>query len=229
MMSLISYFFMLTLKYFAKLFYRFEVNWPKGENRMRWNDVRLLVFLNHTSLYEFLYLGILPNSFLRRMSKKMVVPAADKTLDRPVVGIFFKLFSPGGMVKITRKRDESWEKFLGAIAPDSMILIAPEGRMMRKNGLDLEGNKMTVRGGILDVLEGLDHGQMAIAYSGGLHHVQIPGEGWPRVFKTLKLNIETFEIEKYKAMFQDTIGSEAWRRAVLDDMQKRLETKVPKF
>ena len=227
MPSLLRYIFLLILKYLSKAFYRYEVQWPEGDRRIRWNDVKLLVLLNHTSLYEFLYLAILPNSFLRKLSKRMVVPAADKTINRPVVGTFFKMFTPG-MVSITRKRDDSWSNFLESIYEDSVILIAPEGRMMRKTGLDLEGNKMTVRGGVTDILLGLDKGQMVIAYSGGLHHVQIPGETFPRFFKTLKMNIETYEIPEYKALFKDAPGREEWKREVLEDMQHRLETKPPK-
>ncbi|HRH57938.1 MAG TPA: 1-acyl-sn-glycerol-3-phosphate acyltransferase [Chitinophagales bacterium] len=224
MKSLISYFLLLSIKYFSRLFYRFEIGWP--EKRIKWGKIRLLIFLNHTSLFEFLYLGILPNHFLRKLSKRMVAPAANKTLDRPIVGTFFKMFSPG-MISITRKRDDSWENFLESIYEDSIILIAPEGRMKRKNGLDLEGNKMTVKPGVVDIINGLQSGEMAIAYSGGLHHVQIPDEGLPKLFKTIKMNIELFDIPTYKAMFNAEIGSNIWRQLVLNDLQMRLETKVP--
>lgn len=94
-----------------------------------------------------------------------------------------------GITSITRKRDESWDEFMYSLSDDSVVVIAPEGRMMRKNGLDLDGNKMTVKAGVVDILSGLNKGQMVIAYSGGLHHVQIPGEGLPKLFKTLKLNL----------------------------------------
>ena len=224
MKSLISYFLLLSIKYFSRLFYRFEIGWP--EKRIKWGKIRLLIFLNHTSLFEFLYLGILPNHFLRKLSKRMVAPAANKTLDRPIVGTFFKMFSPG-MISITRKRDDSWENFLESIYEDSIILIAPEGRMKRKNGLDLDGNKMTVKPGVADIISGLQSGEMAIAYSGGLHHVQIPDEGLPKLFKTIKMNIELFDIPTYKAMFNADIGSNIWRQLVLNDLQIRLETKVP--
>jgi 1-acyl-sn-glycerol-3-phosphate acyltransferase len=226
MKSLISYITLLCIKYFSKLFYRFKITWPPKKNRIRWKEVRLIIFLNHTSLFEFLFLGFLPNHFLRTLSKRMVAPAADKTLNRPLVGFFFKLFSPG-MMPITRKRDNTWEQFLDSIYEDSIIIIAPEGRMMRKNGLDLEGNKMNVKPGVVDVLKGLHKGQMVLAYSGGLHHVQVPGEGLPRLFKTIKMNLETFEIPVYKNLFHAEIGSDAWKKLVLDDLQHRLETKVP--
>ena len=97
-------------------------------------------------------------------------------------------------------------------------------------GLDLEGKKMTVRAGVIDVIKSVDKGQMIFAYSGGLHHVQIPGEGFPKLLKTLKMDLETFEISEYKAMFnQEETGSRAWRKSVLDDIQNRLETKPPTF
>jgi hypothetical protein len=34
-----------------------------------------------------------------------------------------------------------------------MVLMAPEGRMKRADGLDAHGQPMTVRGGIADILE----------------------------------------------------------------------------
>ena len=34
------------------------------------------------------------------------------------------------------------------------------------------------------ILEKLDSGKMLIAYSGGLHHVQAPGDLIPKIFKT---------------------------------------------
>ena len=193
-----------------------------------WGNVKLIVFLNHTSLFEILYLAILPVSFLRMLSKRMVAPGAIKTLDRPIVGMFFKLFSPG-MTPVTRKRDDSWQQFLESMHDDSIILIAPEGRMMRKNGLDLEGNKMTVKGGVTDILARINKGQMLFAYSGGLHHVQVPGEGFPHLFKTVKLDVEVCDVADYKASFNAEMGSRAWKKLVLDDMQHRLETKPPRI
>ena len=225
MKSLISFFILYLFKVFSKLFYRFKIGWPK--ERIRWNDVRLIVFLNHTSLMEVLFLGFLPTRFLRRLSKRMVAPGADKTLDRPLVGTLFKLFSPG-MTKITRKRDDSWTEFLESIYDDAVILIAAEGRMKRKNGLDVDGKKMTVRSGVVDILSRLKSGQMVIAYSGGLHHIQVPGEGLPKLFKDLKMNLEAMEIPDYKAMFNSAVeGSDEWRKAMLADLQMRLETRCP--
>ncbi len=224
MKSLVSFLTLLLLKGLSNLFYRFEIGWPEKE--IKWNDVRLVIYLNHTSLFEVLYIGILPVRFLRMLSRRMVMPGADKTMDRPFVGFLFKLFNPG-IVTITRRRDNSWLEFLDSIGPESITMIAAEGRMKRKNGLDMFGKKMNVRPGVIDVLELLDRGQFVIAYSGGLHHVQAPGEGWPRLFKTLKMNIEAFDVNEYKARFTGPVGSAAWKKEVLDDLQHRLETKPP--
>lgn len=226
MKRLLSFFILLSIKIFSGIFYRFDIGWPDNNPDIAWDKIKLVIFLNHTSLYEFLYIGFLPTSFLKKLSKRMVAPAADKTLNRPVVGFFFKLFSPG-LISITRKKDGTWEHFLDCIHEDSIIVIVPEGRMKRKNGLDLEGKKMTVRSGVVDILAGLDKGQMIFAYSGGLHHVQIPDEGLPHLFKTLKLDLESFEITRYKAMFNEPVGTEAWKKLVLEDLQLRLETNVP--
>jgi 1-acyl-sn-glycerol-3-phosphate acyltransferase len=211
------------VKILAIIFYRFEVNWVEP-SKPTFKKVRLIVFLNHTSLFEPLYLGVLPWSFLWRLARKMVAPGADKTLNRPLVGIFWKLLSPN-MVSISRKRDKTWVKFMQAIHDRSVIVIAPEGRMKRANGLDLSGNPMTVKSGVADLLELVDEGNMVIAYSGGLHHVQIPGQHIPRLFKTLKINIEVLDIAEYKKSF-NTQGIQ-WKKDVVTDIQNRLENNCP--
>jgi len=225
MKSLISFFTLLTLKILSGIFYRFEISWPK-DNKIVWNDVRLIVFLNHTSLMEVLYIGFLPVSFLRMLSKRMVLPVATKTLDRPLLGFLFKIFNPG-MTPIARKRDDSWQQFLESIHDKSIVMIAAEGRMKRKTGLDMYGKKMTVKPGVVDILATLNKGQMIFAYSGGLHHVQVPGEGMAKVFKTLKMDLEVFDIPVYKNSFAEPPGSQTWKVQVLNDMQLRLETKPP--
>jgi len=224
MRRLLSFLVLFSIKIISAIFYRFKIGWPK--ERIRWNDVRLIIFLNHTSLFEPIFLGFLPLGFLWQLSARLAAPGADKTLNRPLVGTLYKLMSPG-IKSITRKRDESWNSFMDSIEENSIICIAPEGRMMRKNGLDLDGNKMTVKPGVADIIAELDKGQMVIAYSGGLHHVQIPGEGLPKVFKTLKLNAEVYEIADYKKKFSEPVGGNTWKRELVDDLQHRLETKVP--
>ena len=211
----------------TKTFYRLDITWPPPE-KLEWDRVRLIVLLNHTSLFEILYISVLPTHFLRRISKTLVVPIADKTLARPIVGRLFKIFSPGTM-PVSRRRDHTWEQFRGAISDESMVLLIPEGRMMRRGGLDRYGRKMTVKSGIVDILENLDDGIMAYAYSGGLHHIQAPGEGFPKLFKTIRLDVEVLDIVEYKASFAGEIGSPEWRKAVQADCQHRLETKVPAF
>lgn len=222
MRILVSFLVFATVKILANIFFRFEVKWVNSDPSF--DKIRLIVFLNHTSLFEPLYLGALPWSFTWRLARKMVAPGADKTLNRPLVGIFWKLLSPN-MVSITRKRDKSWTKFIQAIHDRSVIVIAPEGRMKRSNGLDLQGNPMSVKSGVSDILELLDEGNMIIAYSGGLHHVQIPGQKFPNLFKTLKLNLEVVDIHNYKQQF-NTLGVQ-WKKDVVSDFQDKLEKNCP--
>ena len=76
-------------------------------------------------------------------------------------------------------------------------------------------------------MKNIEEGQLAFAYSGGLHHIQAPGEGFPKLFKTLRVDIEVVEIEQYKKSFPGEIGSEEWRLTVQADFQHRLENNVP--
>ncbi len=115
---------------------------------------------------------------------------------------------------------------MNAIHDRAVIAMALEGRMKRRNGLDLAGKKMTVKSGVADIIAELEEGNILVAYSGGLHHVQVPGQILPRLFRKLKLNLEIIDIEDYKSNF-NTEGIQ-WKRDVTADFQRRLETNCPK-
>ena len=85
------------------------------------------------------------------------------------------------VVRVTRRRDETWAEVLERLHDEeALIVILPEGRMKRRTGLDLDGNPMTIRGGIADIIESVPDGRLFIGYSGGLHHVHAPGDRFPR-------------------------------------------------
>lgn len=223
MRVILSFMMLMLIKTFSKLFYRLELKWLSKEGQ-DYDKIRLIIFLNHTSLYEPLFVAAAPNWFLYRLARKMVAPGADKTLNRPIVGFFWKLMGPG-MVSISRKRDKTWYEFLEAIQRRSVIVIAPEGRMKRKSGLDSEGKPMSIRAGVAEIFEEINEGRVLIAYSGGLHHVQHPGEHFPRLFKTIKLNLEALDIPEYKAQFSD--DPKLRRKEFIADLHKRLAQNTP--
>lgn len=223
--SAIVFSILYLLKVLSKIFYRYDFEWvgklPPGDP---WSGLRLVVFLNHTSLFEPLYLAVTPARFIWRLAAHGVVPAADKTTDRPLVGMIFR-FIAHRVIPITRQRDDTWTQVLSTIGENSMVAIAPEGRMKRANGLDLHGNPMTVRGGVADILRALDHGRMLIAYSGGLHHVQIPGRV-PRIFKTVRLRVEVLDIADYIWTHMSE-GPERFKKNVIQDMERRRDEYCP--
>ncbi|MEE2671063.1 MAG: 1-acyl-sn-glycerol-3-phosphate acyltransferase [Bdellovibrionota bacterium] len=223
MRVILSFMMLMFIKTFSKLFYRLELKWLSDYGQ-DFDKIRLIIFLNHTSLYEPLFVAAAPNWFLYRLARKMVAPGADKTLNRPIVGFFWKLMGPG-MVSISRKRDKTWYEFLEAIQRRSVIVIAPEGRMKRKSGLDSEGKPMSIRAGVAEIFEELNEGRLLIAYSGGLHHVQHPGEHFPRLFKTIKLNLEAIEIPEYKAQFSE--DPKLRRKEFIADLHNRLAQNTP--
>ena len=214
-----------SLKILSKIFYRHEFDFIEPVPPNPWKKIHLVVFLNHTSLFEPVFLGVPPAGFIWRLAAHGVVPAADKTTDRPLVGMVFK-FIAHEVIPITRQRDDTWSQVLSTIDEDSMVAIAPEGRMKRANGLDLHGNPMTVRGGIADILLALKKGRMLIAYSGGLHHVQVPGH-MPRIFKTVRLRGEVMEIEDYINQMMQLGGPEQFKRNVIKDLERRRDTYCP--
>lgn len=224
--SLAVFAVLLVLKVLSRIFYRHDFGWvgevPPGDP---WKGIRLVAFLNHTSLFEPVFTGAVPNRFLWRLARHGVVPAADKTTGRPLVGMVFK-FVARNVIAITRERDHTWFEVLETIDPDSMVVIAPEGRMMRANGLDAQGKPMTVRGGIADILQVIPSGRMLIAYSGGLHHVQIPGER-PKIFKTVRLRVEDVDIASYREKLMRVGGESNFKRAVIADLERRRDLYSP--
>jgi hypothetical protein len=216
---------LLVLKYLSKAFYTHDFAFLGPTPPDPWKGIRLVAFLNHTSLFEPVFLGGVPNRFLWRIAAHGVVPAADKTTGRPLVGLIFK-FVAHHVIAITRQRDDTWFKVLNKIDPSSMVIIAPEGRMKRETGLDLHGNPMSVRGGIADILLAIREGRMFLAYSGGLHHVQIPGKV-PRVFKTVRMRIENLEIADYIDEQMANGGPEQFKRNVMRDLDRRRDAYAP--
>lgn len=178
----------------SRLFYKLESHYLNEKSSPPWHDIRVIAFLNHTSLFEPIFIGAVPISSVWQMCDKILVPGADITLNRPIVGRLFKLIFPR-LVSITRKRDSSWTGFMQRVSDDSIVVMAAEGRMMRKDGLDKFGRRMTIRGGIADVLSEVRTGHILLACSGGLHHVHHPGQKIFRVFQKVKISFELLEIK----------------------------------
>jgi hypothetical protein len=180
--------------------------------------VRVSILLNHTSLFEPILLGVSPFSYLWDIAAYGLIPGADSTLNRPIVGRFFKALAPD-VVSLTRVRDKTWRDFLSRLGPRTVVLMAPEGRMMRRGGLDKHGQPMSVRGGIVDVLGGVESGRMLIVYSGGLHHVHAPGDAFPRLFLRVRVRFEEVDIPVYKE--QLGAGTPGFRERVIADLERR--------
>jgi hypothetical protein len=223
--SAIVFTLLYSLKILSRIFYRHDWDWVGTVLPNPWKRLRLVVFLNHTSLFEPVFLGVPPGNFIWRLARHGVVPAADKTTDRPLVGVIFR-FIAHEVIPITRQRDDTWAQVLSTIEPDSMVAIAPEGRMKRANGLDLHGRPMTVRGGVADILLAMKEGRMLLAYSGGLHHVQVPGHV-PNVFKTVSLRVEVLEIADYVREMRQDGGEEQFKRNVIRDLERRRDLYCP--
>ena len=218
--TLLIYIVLLAAKSFSRLFYRHHLRWIGTPPDDPWADLRLVVILNHTSLFEWLFTGSVPNRFLWRTARHAVIPVADKTLARPVIGRFFRLVGQH-VVPVTRKADESWRQLLQRVDPKGMVIILPEGRMKRQSGLDMEGRPMTVRGGVADIFEGLSEGRMLFAYSGGLHHIQAPGEQLPRLFKHIHLSIENLDVIEYRQKLERDSSVRPVKQRMKVDLERR--------
>lgn len=210
-----------TIKGLSRLFYSFDIQWINAPPSDPWNNLRLVTFLNHTSLYEPLFVGGFPNAFIKRIAYKGAMPVADKATKKPVMGFFFRMVAKN-VVSITREKDRTWKNVLNALSPDTMMIIMPEGRMMRGNGLDKKGNPMTVRGGIAEIIQSIPNGNMLITYSAGLHHVQVPGQRKaPNLFKKLCMGLELVDIDTYRKKLLEKYGESGFKKAVVHDLETR--------
>ena len=220
MKNKLTYTMLLGIKALSAIFYRFNVSWIGETPLDPWSDLRLVLLLNHTSLYEPLFTGFLPKRFLKNIAQSGLIPVADKTLSRHLIGYFYRIVAKN-VVPITRLRDDTWEMFLKMVTPKAIVIMAPEGRMKRATGLDVEGKPMTVRGGVADIIQKIPSGRMLIAYSGGLHHVQIPSQLIPKLFKTLHMKMENLDIAEYKNNILRLCGRENFKYGVITDLEKR--------
>jgi len=222
------YLFLLAIKAVTRILYRVEVTWIHSEPPGPWDDLRILAMLNHTSLFEWLYAASAPNHLLERIASEALVPIADKTARRPLAGRFYRLLAPH-FVSITREADSTWQTVLDKLEGHGMVVILPEGRMMRANGLDKNGKPMTVRGGVADILRAMPDGRMLVVYCGGLHHVQAPGQLFPKLFKTIRIAFEMVDIAKYKEALEESTGpgTGRFKTRVKADLEGRRDRYCP--
>lgn len=217
---------LLAVKLASRASFRVRLEWI-ADDPDPWSDLRVLALLNHTSLFEPVFAALAPNRLLGQIAAHGVAPIADKTANRPLVGRFFR-FVAHQVVPITRERDHTWAEFLRCIEdPRALIVILPEGRMKRRTGLDAQGNPMTIRGGIADILLGVPDGRLLLGYSQGLHHVHAPGDRWPRLFRRVRLRAEILDIPAYRSRLLERYGREGFKAAVVADLTRRRDEHCP--
>ena len=226
MKRVFNFLILLFLKILVRIFYRVDFQWIGGEPADSWGAYRILAILNHTSLFEWMFVGGVPVKFLWRIAGHAMVPIADITLRRPIVGSFYSLLVPH-LLPITRQADRTWKAVVEFVRDDLMVIILPEGRMKRLDGLDKEGRTMTVRGGVADIIQGLNEGKMLVAYSGGLHHVQAPGQHLPRPFKTLRMRLQEIDLVAYKEELGANGDPQSFKHNVKRDLEARRDRYCP--
>ncbi|MDH3734013.1 MAG: 1-acyl-sn-glycerol-3-phosphate acyltransferase [Gemmatimonadota bacterium] len=227
MRSYLVFLLLFALKLVCRAFFRVRLDWLKDEPDP-WSNLRVLALLNHTSLFEPVFVAAAPNRLLWQLAAHGVLPVANKTMERPLVGRFFRLVARH-VIPITRERDDTWELVLDRIHdPKALIVILPEGRMMRPTGLDLHGNPMTVRGGIADLFGAVKSGKLFLGHSHGLHHIHAPGDRFPKLFQRVTLACETIDIPEYRAALIAEAGEEHFKRAVIEDLTRRRDECCPR-
>ena len=227
MRSILVFALLAVIRTISRVFFRLRSEWVRPLPPNPWDDLRMVVILNHTSLYEWLLAGFASWSLLWQFASHGVLPVAEKTIKRTWVGLFFRSLVRHPVV-ITRQRDHTWEDVLRRIDdPKAIAVILPEGRMKRRNGLDAYGREMTVRGGIADILAAIPSGRMLIVYSGGLHHIQAPGELVPRILRVVRIRKEVLDIPGYVAALGGSEDYDTFKKAVITDLEHRRDAICP--
>lgn len=216
--SFLRYYFLAALRLASRVFYDHKFEWVGEPPAEPFRNVRVAALLNHTSLFEAALSGSFPLHFVRDIASRGVLPGADTTMDRPIVGRFFKWMVPRS-VTLTRRRDSSWDSLLSLVEGDNIVLLFPEGRMRRRGGFDKHGRPMTVRSGIADVLARIDEGDILLVYSEGLHHVHAPGDRFPGLFLEVRCRFEQLSIRQYKERMG--IGGPKFIRNTMHDLETR--------
>jgi hypothetical protein len=223
--AIITFLLLMIIRTLSRIFFRLDNEWLDGEPDDYALNTRIVAILNHTSLYEPLIAGYAPANLLWKFARHGLLPVAEKTMKRRI-GLFFRLLVRHPVV-VTRQRDQTWDNVLNRVDAKAIIIILPEGRMKRANGLDSQGRPMTVRSGIADILEALPGGRMLVVYSGGLHHIQVPGELLPTPFKTIRCRMEMLDIADYKTEVQKNHPDLGFQRAVIADLTRRRDEYCP--
>ncbi len=218
--SYLSYGLLLLARSFSKLFYRGQLRWIEPPPENPWQDIRIIALLNHTSLYEWLFVSLPPRRFLLEIADKAVIPVADITLARPFIGPFFRLLT-ANVIGVTRKKDETWQRVIDSVNNGHMVVLLPEGRMKRANGLDKEGKPMSVRGGVADLITAIPEGRMLLVISDGLHHIQVPGQALPKTFKPIGAAMQVLDLKQYRDDLGIAPGEEGFKYAVMQDLDRR--------
>ena len=85
MRSCAVFLLLLAIKAASRLLFRVRPEFVR-EVDDPWAGLRVVALLNHTSLFEPVLAAVAPNRLLWRIAAHGVVPVADKTLARPIVG-----------------------------------------------------------------------------------------------------------------------------------------------
>ncbi len=96
---------------------------------------------------------------------------------------------------------------------------------------------MDIRPGIADVIFKIPEGQFLIVTSGGLHHIQRPGQLIPKLFKRIQVALEIFDIVELKSRLLDEMASDQltgdgdrnFKKRFVEFLEERKKAHLAKF
>ncbi len=78
-----------SLKTLGHLFYTFSISYDK-QHTIDWRKIKLIAFINHTSLFDLLLVCVFPYSFLWEAAERTMTPIAEKPSKGPLSVLFLK-------------------------------------------------------------------------------------------------------------------------------------------
>ena len=68
---------------------------------------------------------------------------------------------------------------------------------------------------------------MLLVYSGGLHHIQAPGDRLPKLFQTIDSRMELLDIATYCRQRKEESDGKSFKTCVISDLERRRDTHCP--
>lgn len=179
----------------VKILYRCSWTWIGKNSDRGFQDMKALFLMNHTSYADHMIFVLVPINVIYKMFWNARIAVAQHQV-KNFKGLLQYL--ENNIVPLSRQRDDSWNNYLSNANAKSIFVMYPEGTRMSPEGLDKNGKKVRVKGGVADILELLPDGDIVILYLDGFYEILGAGMKFPKLFKKVRVTAEVVDIAALK-------------------------------